>query len=198
MARGDRVLFKDLSLTLVEGQALQLRGANGSGKTTLLRVIAGLSEPQAGQIWFRKVALPAARQALGIAACWCGHRDGLKSDLSVRENLTLHQKLSGRSAAMSVESAASALGVADLLDLAAGVLSAGQRRRVALSRLLLLDAILWLLDEPFTHLDRESQEVLSGLIISHCHKGGACVLATHDLPTALTGQTSEFLVESFA
>jgi heme exporter protein A len=148
-----------------EGEALVLRGANGAGKTTLLRILAGLTRPEAGRV---------ARDA---AHHWIGHREGLKPQETPRGHLKLWAKAWG--SPVSTDSALSRLGLARPADVAGRYLSAGQRRRTALARLLLEDRPVWLLDEPYTALDSDGRVLVDTLIAEHRAKGGAIIAAIH-------------------
>ncbi len=178
--RGERELFSDLSFTVRAGEVAQLRGPNGVGKTTLLRILAGLSQPSAGDVLVDGRSIAAERQSFGQSLAWCGHRSGLKVDLSVNENLAYASGVTGRRA--DPQPALARLGIENLGELPAGVLSAGQQRRAALARILLADAQFWLLDEPFTHLDKASAQVVCDVIAEHQSNGGTCILAAHELP----------------
>jgi len=168
--RGERCLFRGLRLSVAAGELLWLRGANGVGKTTLLRILAGLSPADAGN---------AARRD-GVDCMYLGHLDALKRELTPRENLRVWCALHGIAVdAAAIDHAFSALGVGALADLPVVALSAGQRRRVALTRLALSRAALWLLDEPTTNLDAEGQRAVAGLIDAQLARGGAVVAASH-------------------
>jgi heme exporter protein A len=177
--RGERLLFEGLGFALGPGQLLLLTGANGSGKSSLLRLLAGLNLPAAGVIRWRGRTIaedaPAHRQRLRFLA----HLDGVKPALTVSENLTFWAALLGAQA-MRVDAALATFGLAPIADLPARFLSAGQRRRLALSRLALMPAPLWLLDEPSTSLDSEGVERLLATLAAHRAQGGIAVIATHD------------------
>jgi heme exporter protein A len=181
--RGERLVFRDLDLTVAPGGALLLLGPNGSGKSTLLRMLAGLSRPAAGQLlWGGEDALADLVQHARRVA-YVGHLDSVKPGLTVAENLRFDAALSGRPIGEAIANALTAVGLAALTELPARMLSAGQRRRLALSRLLLSAAPLWLLDEPTLGLDHASVEALGGLLAAHRAAGGMVVTATHlDLP----------------
>ncbi len=178
--KGQRVLIADLSYSIAAGDLVHLRGPNGCGKTSLLRCASGLAEPTGGDVLTQGKPIRTKRQSYSRMLSWCGHRDGLKSDLSIRENLRSFDSLRGF-AGTNCEAALMAMGVADLEDLPVRVLSAGQRRRVALARALSSPAQIWLLDEPFTNLDQASIKRLKQTIEAHCEAGGVCVFASHDL-----------------
>ena len=187
--RGERLLFHHLDFTLREGEALILIGANGSGKSSLLRLAAGLSRPAAGILSWDGRDIGRDLEAHHRRVIYLGHADGLKSGLTVRENLKFWSDLDGASA--SLEAALEVFGLTPLADLPARFLSAGQRRRATLARLALdrsQPAQLWLLDEPTTALDQDGQAVLSHLIERHRAGGGRVMLASHDPLPTLSGQ----------
>lgn len=176
--RGERMLFAGLDVTLEAGAILALTGANGAGKSTLLRALAGFFSLEAGKFaWMR------AEGALDPSECLHlnGHKDGLREALSPRENLAFGAALLGGSAA-GIEAALQALVIGPLADLPVGVLSAGQRRRVALARLLIAPRPVWLLDEPFAALDLAGQALVDGLLAGHAAAGGLAIVATHQAP----------------
>ena len=181
--RGDHLVFADLSFRLDRGGALVLTGANGSGKTTLLRLIAGLMPRASGEVlWAGEDAL-ADLASHGLRLAYLGHQDALKLGLTAAENLALWARTERRSRARAIERALAAVGLEDLSDLPARMLSAGQRRRVGVARLLVSEAILWLLDEPTTALDAASVARLGELAAAHRATGGMVIAATHlDLP----------------
>ncbi|MEM1261552.1 MAG: heme ABC exporter ATP-binding protein CcmA [Pseudomonadota bacterium] len=175
--RGDNTVLNRVSLRVDAGEVVVLRGPNGSGKTTLLRVAAGLTAPIEGTVRYRGSddAVTAQREML-----WCGHKSGLKDELTARENVAWFQQLR-QAAARDVDAALTRVQVQDCADRPVATLSAGQRRRTALARLLVADANLWLLDEPFTNLDDLSSSIVHECINTHVSQGGACVMAAHQL-----------------
>jgi heme exporter protein A len=175
--RGGRLLFSDLGFSVEAGQAALLTGPNGAGKTSLLSIIAGLLRPLRGEA--RLDGAPDEEQQLPEAAHLVGHRDGLKSQLLVAENLTFWQAILG-SPGLSPKAALGALGLAHVLEVPSAYLSAGQRRRVAIARLLVSRRPLWLLDEPTAALDAASRDLLAGVMRSHLASGGLIVAATHE------------------
>jgi heme exporter protein A len=179
--RGERLVFRDLSLAVPEGGALVLGGANGSGKSTLLRLLAGLVRPAAGRVLWDGQDAFADITAHGQRVAYLGHQDAVKPGLTVTENLRFAAGISGR----SVVTALVAVGLERLADLPARMLSAGQKRRLALSRLVLSAVPLWLLDEPTLGLDTAAIERFGGLLASHRAAGGMVVATTHvPLPLA--------------
>lgn len=178
LIRGERCLFRDLDFALNSGELLLLEGRNGSGKTSLMRAIAGMLSIESGEIFWNDKPVPGQRQDFHGALVWLAHRTGLKGDLSLVENLRFEGSLRPQS---NVDHATvyERLGIARLKALPLRSLSAGQQRRVALARMLLADVPLWLMDEPFTNLDRDGRQLVMQLTEEHLQKGGMCVLAAH-------------------
>ncbi len=177
--RGDRLLFRDLNLRVDAGQALQVRGPNGCGKTTLLRILCGLTRPEDGTVGWRGRALRAHDPDYLRELRYIGHSDGVKLVLTPRENLRIAMALDTGADEAALVSALTRLNLADFMDVPCRTLSAGQRRRVGLARLTLGGARLWLLDEPFTALDRDGGEIVHALIEAHLDGGGCAVLTSH-------------------
>jgi heme exporter protein A len=178
LIRGDRYLFQGLDFALNSGELLMVEGPNGSGKTTLLRAVAGLIDPDEGIVRWNNTNVRQNRQAFHASLVWMAHRPGFKGDLTLIENLRFEAGL--RTMTMSAaEHHLVRLGVATLTDIPFRALSAGQQRRVALTRLILADAPLWLMDEPFTNLDAAGQALVIEVLQEHLREGGMCVMATH-------------------
>lgn len=172
--RSGRRIFSGLSFALGPGEALMVTGRNGAGKSTLLSVLAGRLKPEAGAVAVADVGEATLPECLHVV----GHRDGLKSPLTAQENLAFARDLLGAPTA-DPRAALEELGLGHALTLPVAYLSAGQRRRVALARLLVCRRPLWLLDEPTAALDTASQAVLAGLMARHRAGGGLIVAATH-------------------
>jgi heme exporter protein A len=185
VSRGDRRLFQDFDLQLAAGEAVALTGPNGAGKTSLLRAIAGFIRPDAGQVAFRGAGgAMAPEDARRGGVHLLGHQDGLKSNRTARDELVFQVSWTGGDAASAL-AAAEALGLRRLLDLAVRHLSAGQRRRLALARLVASPRPLWLLDEPLAPLDAEHRALFGELMSAHLAAGGLVLAAVHDpLPIA--------------
>lgn len=178
VVRGDRCLFEDVDFALRGGELLIVEGPNGSGKTTMLRAIAGLIDPDEGTVSWNATDIKRIRQAFHGNLVWMAHRPGFKGDLTLIENLRFEAGL--RSMTMSAaERHLVRLGVATVTGIPFRALSAGQQRRVALARLVLADARLWLMDEPFTNLDAAGQGLVIDVLREHLRGGGMCVMATH-------------------
>lgn len=178
MIRGESCLFQGLGFALNSGELLLLEGQNGSGKTSLMRAIAGMLSLETGEIFWNDIPIEKQRQEFHGALVWLAHRTGLKGDLTLVENLRFEASLRPQSDVDS-DLICDRLGIARLKSLPLRSLSAGQQRRVALARMLLADVPLWLMDEPFTNLDREGRTLVMKLTEEHLAKGGMCVMAAH-------------------
>ena len=188
--RGERILFKGFSLTVTAGEAVALVGANGAGKTSLLRCVAGLLRPIAGNIRFRDGETETDPEEARRFGChMVGHQDGLKGARTAREELAFQAGWTGGDASSALV-AAERLGLTRLLDLPVRVLSAGQRRRLALARLIAAPRSLWLLDEPLAPLDAASRLLLGEVMADHVACGGLILAAVHD-PLPLTARVIE-------
>ena len=183
VSRGGRLLFAGLSFAVAAGEALLVTGANGAGKTTLLRTLAGFLPPEAGQI---RLDGGAADAGIGEQCHFVGHANAVKPGLTVAENAAFwrgfldgaHGEAPG-SGRDRLDAALATFGLEGLRDIPAGYLSAGQRRRAGLLRLLLARRPIWLLDEPTASLDQAGQEVLAGVVNAHLAGGGLVLAATH-------------------
>jgi len=185
--RGDRCLFKHLSFALNPGELLILEGNNGSGKTSLMRAIVGMLELETGAIYWDGIPVRNQRQEFHGSLVWMAHRVGFKADLTLVENLRFESALRPASG-KDMDRVLVRLEIDRLTRLPLRSLSAGQQRRVSLARMLLSDAPLWLMDEPFTNLDREGRGLVLTLVEEHVRAGGMCVIAAHqdvviDAPT---------------
>jgi len=180
--RGDRHVLKGVSLSLGKGQLLHVSGPNGTGKTTLLRVVTGLLRPEQGTVsWFGR-PISSVRDDFQAQLAYASHEPALKGDLTALENLRFAVGLKRRVSVAELGASLERTGVAACADLPARVLSAGQRRRVAMARVLAMRASLWLLDEPFTNLDTAGSQLMTALLVEHAdHGGSALVVAHHDL-----------------
>ncbi len=173
------MLFEDLAFSLAEGDMLQIVGPNGSGKTSLLRLIAGLMEPSSGELRLFGEPLARQRHELTRNLLWIGHAAGIKGLLSAEENLAWLCALHQPATREAIWQALAAVGLRGFEDVPCHSLSAGQQRRVALARLYLDAPPLWILDEPFTALDRQGVAQLEAHLAAHCLAGGMVILTTH-------------------
>ena len=184
--RGDRHVLRGVSLDLHPGELMHVSGPNGTGKTTLLRVVSGLLRPEKGSVAWQGRSIATAAAEYQAALAYASHEPALKSDLTALENLRFTVGLKRRVTAAELRSSLERTGVGACADLPARVLSAGQRRRVAMARVLAFQADLWLLDEPYTNLDGSGSSLLSTLLAEHVGQGGvALVVAHHDLNLAV-------------
>jgi heme exporter protein A len=176
--REDRLLFEHLSLSIHAGEIIQIEGPNGAGKTSLLRILAGLSYPYEGQVLFNGINIVQQRESYYQQLLYLGHLAGVKGEMTAEENLAFNLALSG----VHPDNAEQALQQVNLLgfeDALASHLSAGQHRRIALARLYQTTAKLWILDEPFTAIDKQGVFALEQLLLQHTANGGAVILTTH-------------------
>jgi heme exporter protein A len=174
--RDDRELFASLKFAVHPGQALLLEGNNGSGKTSLLRIICGFREPDTGTVTWCGEKIPQSQYYSDMA--YVGHMDGIKKELTVLENLRLSLAL-GQSGLLTIQQALDKVQLSGYDDTLIQALSAGQKRRLSLARLLITHNILWVLDEPFTSLDKQGIELIELLMAEHCANGGMIVMTSH-------------------
>ena len=175
-SRDERVLFSNVSFNLAPGQLLLLEGSNGSGKTTLLRILCGFREADAGDIHWR--GEPIADSDYFDEMAYVGHADGSKKELSVLENLNFALALN-TPGHYSIEQALDMVQLAGFDDNPVQTLSAGQKRRLSLARLLITHNLLWILDEPFTSLDKQGVDLIENLMMEHTRQGGMVILTSH-------------------
>lgn len=187
--RNGRIVFKGIDFSLGQGEVLHVHGANGVGKSSLLRAVSGLLEPAEGEVhWLGRLSSAdpiAFRRSIG----YLGHKLGLKDRLTVAENVKL---LMEGGSSLQIDEALERLGVLKQKNHLCETLSAGQKQRVALARLLAKKSTLWLLDEPFTAVDSAGIDILDSLIVEHVKAGGMVLLTSHQL-VKLTGVTVKTL-----
>jgi heme exporter protein A len=188
-ARGERRLFSGLNFSLRAGNALQAFGANGCGKTSLLRIVCGLTAPVAGEVrWDGKDIRRMGEEYFGSIA-YVAHQTGVKDELNPIENLRISSGVAGHALSKTeAQVILERVGLSKQRHLPARLLSAGQRRRLALSRLLALQARLWILDEPLASLDDEGAALARNLIGEHLDAGGIAIIATHQEMNISSGQ----------
>lgn len=177
--RDERVLFEQLSFTISDSELIQIEGQNGAGKTTLLRIIAGLGYADEGDIYWNGESIKKNREEFHSDLLFLGHHTGVKRELTAFENLAFYQSMHSNYNEEAIWDALARVGLAGREDVAAGQLSAGQQRRVALARLWLSNHKLWVLDEPLTAIDKQGVKVLEQLFMSHAKQGGIVLLTTH-------------------
>jgi heme exporter protein A len=177
--RDDRRLFTDLDFSIASGQALLLEGRNGSGKTSLLRILCGIRLPEAGEVTWCGEDIFRLGPDYHEHTAYVGHRDGVKLDLTPLENLTMAQALGKPKPGITLEGALEQVDLGGFEDVPTRNLSAGQQRRLGLARLLVTTSRLWILDEPFTSLDRHGIEVVEALLDAHLANDGMLALTSH-------------------
>lgn len=178
--RGERTLFSGLNLQILPGQCLHIRGENGVGKTSLLRLLAGLASPESGEVLWSNHPITKEVAQYHSRLVFLGHRDALKEDLSALENLRIFAAIDG--VTLSERDALAALwrfGLKGREDLPVHCLSAGQKKRVLMARILTRNAQVWILDEPFNALDAQAVGELQALIVEHLKADGLVVLTSH-------------------
>jgi heme exporter protein A len=177
--RGDRHVLRGVSFTATPGQCVLLTGKNGAGKTTLLRAVAGLLDPEQGDVSWRGAAARTSRDEFHAELAYLGHDAPLKGDLTGRENLRYSIGIRRTVTGGDIQAALERTGAQAFADRPVRTLSAGQRRRVALAGVLLTRTVLWLLDEPTTNLDSDGKRLVAGLIEEQLAGGGIVVAAVH-------------------
>lgn len=194
--RGEDLIFQDISFEIEAGKALVVKGPNGSGKSTLLRVVAGLLPRESGKV---RLGDQGSQEAVAAACHYLGHRNAMKRELTVEENLRFWKAFLGDSAdgnGMDIGNAADAVGLGGIVHLPFGYLSAGQQRRMAMAKLLVAWRPVWILDEPTAALDTAAEMMFAGLVKEHLKRGGLALAATHQ-PLGL-GEMTELHMTGFA
>ena len=194
--RGERSLFAGVGFRLAAGEMLYLQGSNGSGKTSLMRILCGLSHPVAGEIRWRGQTIAALGEDYRRELCYLGHHNAIKEELTPLENLLAAARLADE--ALDEGDALDALervGLAGREELACRYLSQGQKRRVALARLVNERRALWVLDEPYVALDAAAIELVASLIVAHLQRGGLVVLTTHQAVELAAGTIRELRLD---
>jgi heme exporter protein A len=194
--RGDRHVLRGVSFSVAAGQCLLLTGKNGAGKTTLLRAIAGLLDPEEGQVSWRGAPARQTRDVFHSELAYLGHEPPLKGDLSARENLKFTIGIRRAISSDEIAAALARTGAEPFADRSVRMLSAGQRRRVALAGVMLTGAVLWLLDEPTTNLDADGQQLVGSLIDEQVGRGGIVVAAVHHALRLTNGKALDLELEA--
>lgn len=177
--RDDRVLFNEISFTLAPGDILQIEGANGVGKTSLFRLLVGLSSAYAGEVCWQQQNILDDRSSYYRDLLYLGHKPAIKAELSALENLRFFSHLNQLSKQLDLWAILEQVGLLGFEDIPAAQLSAGQQRRIALARLWLSESPLWILDEPFTAIDKQGVKAIEELLLAHAKAGGMVIITTH-------------------
>ena len=198
--REDRTLFEHLSFSVAPGDLVQIEGPNGVGKTSLLRLLTGLSQPFAGEVCWNGENIRHCRDEYHANLLYLGHQPGVKAALTPFENLKFYQQLHHpQQTETDLWQILARVGLAGFEEYPTGQLSAGQQRRVALARLWLSQkAALWILDEPFTAIDKQGVKVLEQLFLEHAERGGMVILTTHQDLTLMQGRLKTISLTPFA
>jgi heme exporter protein A len=176
--KDDRVLFEGLNVSLSAGQILLVEGKNGSGKTSLLRILTGLSLPEEGEVLWQGESIGHVGPDYYEQVNYVGHHDGVKRDLTCLENLRLVQAM-GKPQPIELDDALETVNLYRFGENFVSTLSAGQKRRLALARLVVTEAKLWIMDEPFTSLDKASMAMFQNMFEDHLKTGGVIVMTSH-------------------
>ncbi len=176
--RNDRQLFENLAIALEPGRMLVVEGPNGCGKTSLLRILTGLRMPDTGEVLWRGESIDRQAGDYYEQVNYVGHHDGVKNELSCVENLRLARAM-GIPSTTDLDDILEQVNLYDYAEFDVASLSAGQKRRLALSRLLATESLLWILDEPFTSLDKDSMQLFGGHFERHLQQGGIIVMTSH-------------------
>lgn len=198
--REDRTLFEHLSFSVAPGDLVQIEGPNGVGKTSLLRLLTGLSQPFAGEVCWNGENIRHCRDEYHANLLYLGHQPGVKAALTPFENLKFYQQLHHpQQTETDLLQILARVGLAGFEENPAGQLSAGQQRRVALARLWLSQKpAIWILDEPFTAIDKQGVKVLEQLFLAHAERGGMVILTTHQDLTLMQGRLKSISLTPFA
>lgn len=193
--RQDRCLFEDLSFELHQGQIIQLEGQNGAGKTSLLRILAGFVRAESGKVMWQDQDIAKDNLQFSSDTLYIGHKTGVNGQLTAVENLAFWLETHGLETDQDLHDVLAQLGLVGLEDIPVRLLSAGQQRRVALARLWLNKAKLWMLDEPFTAVDKKGVVLLQQQFKKHLAQGGAIVLTSHQDLTEHFPELSRLVLE---
>lgn len=178
-SRRDNILFQELNFSLEDGGLLQINGVNGSGKSSLLQICVGLIQASEGEIIWNGEDIMESRYQFQAEMTYFGHTNGVKAGLTALENMKVMHALSGSKANIDYSLILEHIGLSGLEDVLLSRMSAGQKRRVGLSRIFMSSSKLWLLDEPFNALDKNGKKIIEQLIVKHCTDGGMVIFATH-------------------
>lgn len=193
--REERLLFDQLNIAINAGDIVQVEGPNGSGKTSLLRILSGLSQPYEGEVFFNEQSIHLCREEFHQNLLYLGHLPGVKGEMSAHENLSFNLALHGDQTA-DIDTTLAQVNLSGFEDNLASHLSAGQHRRISLARLYKSTARIWILDEPFTAIDKQGVHALEQLFKVHIAQGGCVILTTHqDLLTFESSQVKKITLD---
>ena len=177
--RQNNMLFRGLNFSIKDGDLLQINGANGSGKSSLLQICSGLIEPTAGEILWENKNINKYRYEFQSNILYLGHSNAIKAALTVEENMRIIHSLTGEKANIDYSEILNTIGMTGMNEILVSRLSAGQKRRVGLTRLHMAKSKLWFLDEPFNALDKKGKKIIENIVINHCNNGGIVLFTTH-------------------
>ncbi len=177
--RRDNILFQGLNFNIEDGGLLQIDGVNGSGKSSLLQMCVGLIQATEGEITWNNENITSSRYQFQSDIAYFGHTNGVKAGLTALENMKVMHALSGFKTTIDYSSILKNIGLVDMEDVLLSRMSAGQKRRIGLTRIFMAASKLWLLDEPFNALDKDGKKIIEQLIVDHCKTGGMVIFATH-------------------
>ena len=177
--RQNNILFKGLNLTMEDGGLLQINGANGSGKSSLLQICTGLIQVTTGEVLWNNININQYRYEFQSNILYIGHANAIKATLTVEENMRIIHSLTGSKSKINYSTILKKIGMSNMNKIFTYNMSAGQKRRLGLTRLFMTKSKLWFLDEPFNALDKEGKKIIENLIISHCDNGGITIFTTH-------------------
>ena len=177
--RQNNILFQDLNITIKDGELLQISGANGCGKSSLLQICTGLMEPTSGDILWGNKSIKNYRYEFQSNILYLGHTNAIKSALTVEENMKIIHALAGLKSKIDYSAILEEIGMPNMNEMFTHNLSAGQKRRVGLTRLFMSQSKIWYLDEPFNALDKQGKKIIEKIIVEHCKNGGIVFFTAH-------------------